>query len=54
MKRFQFFSYLLISMIMLVSPCVDAMELDFAAVEVNRTITSVQPMTGLVLWSGHD
>lgn len=39
---------------MLVSPCVDAMELDFAAVEVNRTITSVQPMTGLVLWSGHD
>jgi hypothetical protein len=32
----------------------DAMELDFAAVEVNRTITSVQPMTGLVLWSGHD
>ena len=54
MKRFQFFSYLLISMIMLVSPCMDAMELDFAAVEVNRTITSVQPMTGLVLWSGHD
>lgn len=41
-------------MIMLVSPCVDAMELDFAAVEVNRTITSVQPMTGLVLWRGHD
>ena len=39
---------------MLVSPCMDAMELDFAAVEVNRTITSVQPMTGLVLWSGHD
>ena len=39
---------------MLVSPCVDAMELDFAAVEVNRTITSVQPMTGLVLWRGHD
>jgi hypothetical protein len=32
----------------------DAMELDFAAVEVNRTISSVQPMTGLVLWSGHD
>ena len=54
MKRFQFFSYLFISMIMLVSPCVDAMELDFAAVEVNRTITSVQPMTGLVLWRGHD
>ena len=54
MKRFQFFSYLLISMIMLVSPCVDAMDLDFAAVEVNRTITSVQPMTGLVLWRGHD
>ena len=54
MKRFQFFSYLLISMIMLVSPCMDAMELDFAAVEVNRTISSVQPMTGLVLWSGHD
>jgi hypothetical protein len=41
-------------MIMLVSPSMDAMELDFAAVEVNRTITSVQPMTGLVLWSGHD
>ena len=39
---------------MLVSPCVDAMDLDFAAVEVNRTITSVQPMTGLVLWRGHD
>lgn len=39
---------------MLVSPCMDAMELDFAAVEVNRTISSVQPMTGLVLWSGHD
>ena len=39
---------------MLVSPCVDAMELDFAAVEVDRTITSVQPMTGLVLWRGHD
>ena len=29
-------------------------EQGFSPVDINRTITSVQPMTGLVLWSTHD
>ena len=54
MKRNQSLSFLFITVMMFVSSCIETMELDFVAVEVNRTITSVQPMTGLVLWSGYD
>lgn len=54
MKRCQSLSYLFITMMIFVSSCMEAMEPGFVAVEMNRTITSVQPMTGLVLWSGHD
>ena len=54
MKRFDSLTHVLLFLLFIVSSSMVAMEPGFTAVDINRTITSVQPMTGLVLWRGHD
>ena len=54
MKRFNSLTHVLFVLLFIVSSSMVAMEPGFTAVDINRTITSVQPMTGLVLWRGHD
>ena len=54
MKRFNSLTHVLFFLLFIVSSSMVAMEPGFTAVDINRTITSVQPMTGLVLWRGHD
>ena len=55
MKRFNSLTRVLFFFLLfIVSSSMVAMEPGFTAVDINRTITSVQPMTGLVLWRGHD
>lgn len=54
MKRLSSLSQLLFCLMIFLSSSMVAMEPGFTAVDINRTITSVQPMTGLVLWRGHD
>ena len=54
MKRFNSLTHVLFFLLFIVSSSMVAMDPGFTAVDINRTITSVQPMTGLVLWRGHD
>ena len=54
MKRLSSLSQLLFCLMIFLSSNMVAMEPSFTAVDINRTVTSVQPMTGLVLWRGHD
>ena len=54
MKRLSSLSQLLFCLMIFLSSNMVAMEPGFTAVDINRTVTSVQPMTGLVLWRGHD